>query len=613
MRNTKLLVLFALIAIFSLVIGHYAFTPYQCLLFVRHGGYWAILATVALFVFFLYRSLKHWIEEEHPFSRQMLASLLTKRFIGTLLLLVGVFAFIRLQEPTEFKIVMDEPALVGTSMSMHQKREVLLPTRAHRILGAFTILNGYVDKRPTFFPFLVSVVHDITGYRMTNGFVVNFILTGVFVVLAYITGQRLTGRHGGILLVLLFATLPLLIRTANGAGFELLNMVMILATMLASIAYLKDPNERTISLLCLSAVLLAQVRYESVVYILPVGLVILLGWWQKRQVIAPWVFLITPLLLIPYLWQHKTFEIGNELWQLEDRPNNGSPFSLSYFSDNLGHAINFFFDPTHRMPNSLIISGLGLITLIFFVVHFYKMVKDKEELTVPAQVFAIFVIGFFAHFVLLMSYFFGQLDDMIIRRLALPLHIPLALSIIWFFGAASTKLWMRRGLFWAIFVYLVTVTVPTTADRIYSRNYIAGQEMNWIVDYVKKRNFKDEHYCVISEQAVLWIINEIDAINNERANRRKRAFKAFIAESGNPTVYVHQSLEYDPLKKEYVYGRKSPLDEAYIQENYIFRNIHPLRRVTFNRLVDVAGVRYKPKKAIITDDDYMAEWAKNLP
>lgn len=610
MQTTKILLLFTLISIFSIIVGYWAFTPYQCLLFVRYGGYWLILLTTGLFLFFLYRQIKLFIKEGEPISFK---AIFTKQVGVVLLIGIVAFSFIRIQEPTEFKIVMDEPALIGTSMTMHQKREVLVPTRAHRVLGAFTILNGYVDKRPVLYPFLVSVLHDLSGYRMTNGFVLNFILTGVFIVLAYMLGFSLTDRYGGLLAILMFAAIPLLIRTANGAGFELLNMIMIMATMLIGIAYLKKPGEDTLSLLCLSAILMSQVRYESVIYIVPVALIIMLGWWMKKRVITSWVFLVTPLLLIPYLWQNKTFEMGNGLWQLDDRPNNGSPFSLTYFMDNLGHAVTFFFNPTREMPNSMVISAVGLVSLVFFLLYLYKQLKNGSALSIPKQVFAIFLVGFLLHFVLLMCYFFGQLDDTIIRRLSLPLHIPLVLCVVWLFLGISKSLLMRRGVFWGIFLYMITVTIPTTADKIYSRNYIAGQEMNWIVDYVKKRNYKDEHYCVISEQAVLWIINEIDAVNNTRANKRKRALKAFIGESGNPIVYVHQSLEYDPLNKKYVYGRKTPLDEAYIQEDYIFRNIHPLRRVTFNKLVDVAGVRYNPRKLIQTDDDYMSEWAKNLP
>src|SRR5450432_4297934 len=78
-----------------------------------------------------------------------------------------------------FKIGMDEIMLLGTSMSMHLDKTVLVPVRGNDIQGTFAILDGMMDKRPLFFPFLVSLLHDLTGYRPANAFVLNGTLTFV--------------------------------------------------------------------------------------------------------------------------------------------------------------------------------------------------------------------------------------------------------------------------------------------------------------------------------------------------------------------------------------------------------------------------------------------------
>jgi hypothetical protein len=75
---------------------------------------------------------------------------------GTVLLVHEAFGF---------KIVMDELMLAGTSMSMHFERTVLTPFRGNNIHGVFVIVEGMMDKRPLFFPFLESILHDLTGYR----------------------------------------------------------------------------------------------------------------------------------------------------------------------------------------------------------------------------------------------------------------------------------------------------------------------------------------------------------------------------------------------------------------------------------------------------------------
>ena len=146
--------------------------------------------------------------------------------------------------------------LTGTSMSMHFTGTVLTPMRGGDIQGAFVILEGMMDKRQLFFPFLVSILHDLTGYRPENAFVLNGILTFVFLGLVNAAGRKLAGRTAGWLGVALFAGLPLLGQNATGGGFELLNLVMILATMLLGARYIARRDEPSFTAFCYSAMLL---------------------------------------------------------------------------------------------------------------------------------------------------------------------------------------------------------------------------------------------------------------------------------------------------------------------------------------------------------------------
>ena len=110
-------------------------------------------------------------------------------------------------------------------MSMHFSRTVLTPFRGSDIQGAYVIIEGMMDKRQLFFPFLVSILHDLIGYRPSNAFVLNGILVFVFLPLVNAAGRRLAGRMAGWLGVVLFAGLPLLAQNATGGGFELLNIL----------------------------------------------------------------------------------------------------------------------------------------------------------------------------------------------------------------------------------------------------------------------------------------------------------------------------------------------------------------------------------------------------
>src|SRR5262249_54655172 len=142
--------------------------------------------------------------------------------------------------------------------------------------GIFELMGGLVDKRPLFFPFLVSILHDATGYRPENPFYLNAILTWVLLGLSYLGGRALGGWRAGLLAAMWWITLPLLGQNARGGGFELLNIVMIILTALASGIYYQRRDATSMIAMIYSGILLAQTRYESPLFLLPVAVVLVL-------------------------------------------------------------------------------------------------------------------------------------------------------------------------------------------------------------------------------------------------------------------------------------------------------------------------------------------------
>jgi hypothetical protein len=113
-------------------------------------------------------------------------------------------------EPHEYKIVMDEVVLGGTAMMMHYERQVAVPARAYEYGGNFDAYSSFVDKRPLLFPFAVSVLHDVSGYRVENALWLNLALTPAFMALIFLVGRRLGGASSGYAALALISTLPLL-------------------------------------------------------------------------------------------------------------------------------------------------------------------------------------------------------------------------------------------------------------------------------------------------------------------------------------------------------------------------------------------------------------------
>ena len=88
--------------------------------------------------------------------------------------------------PPQMRVQFDETCLVGTSQNMHLQRLAVMTTGAVPSAGEVVLIENMVDKRPTLFAFLVSFVHDLTGYRLENAFFVNgaLLALGLFVMFA---------------------------------------------------------------------------------------------------------------------------------------------------------------------------------------------------------------------------------------------------------------------------------------------------------------------------------------------------------------------------------------------------------------------------------------------
>src|SRR6478609_5618128 len=319
-RDDRRLQVFALVAFVAIILGFVAIPPVPALALMTVGGYWAMLATFTWFVWSLSRLARHdgWRPARPARGEWKIVALVAG--CGFLLLV---------HERYGFKILMDEIMLLGTSMGMHFDKHPLYPIRGHDLQGAFQLLDGRLDKRPLFQPFLVSTLHDLTGYRPENVFVLNTALTFGLLALAYRVGRRLVGVEAGVVVVLLLTSLPLLAQNATGGGFEMLNLFMILLTFLLGLRFAERRDAASQQALLLSAVLLAQTRYESILFLLPVGLLVLWAWWKEQRPVLDWGAVFMPLLFVPAALHQKIFSARASSWELASQPGFEHPFAFS--------------------------------------------------------------------------------------------------------------------------------------------------------------------------------------------------------------------------------------------------------------------------------------------
>ncbi len=590
-RRLWLLLLSAFVAF---VLGFIAIPDRPAITFVAYTGFWLVLVAFGLFV----RALWQTFQPDFAGWKWRNVDWVSVAVVG----LGGVILLVH--ESFGFKIIMDELMLLGTSMSMHLDKTVLTPVRGNDIQGAFVIMDGLMDKRPLFFPFLESLLHDLTGYRPENAFVLNGILTFVFLGLVNVLARKLAGRVAGWLAVVLFAGLPLLAHNATGGGFELLNLVMIVATLLLGARFLEKRDPPALAAFCFSAMLMAQVRYESVIFLVPVALLVLWVWLREGRTLLTWPVLLLPVLMVDYPLQHRIFDLRASAWELAGKPGFEKVFSPSYVlhgvgnePGNLQHALAFFFGLPSNQPNSLALSAMGFIALPFFVLLVVKRLRALASEPPISAVTCLFALGFAAQFALLMCYFWGAFDDIVIRRLSLPTHLALVIGIVAVLPQFKRPA-LVQGLLAVALLGLVAIGVPSMAAHAYSQEYLPAREVAWRRAFIAEQPRKD--YVVIDNDSIFWLSHQVSSTSFYQAAVARRKDMVYLMRNRVfSNIYVYQRFNIDPDTSKMTLREGDDLGPEFVLETVREERLQVL---TLSRLSRVKEIRDKTGATLTIPD-----------
>lgn len=568
-------ILLALTSALALVLGFWTFSPTASLNVVSHAGYWLVLIAFGWFVWSLARLLVRYFRG-HAWTR---------RDAIDAVLLVALGTVLQVHEPRGFKILMDEIMLLGASMGLHYDKVPLVPMRGHDLQGAFELLSGMLDKRPLFFPVLLSLVHDITGYRPENAFWLNGALGYLLMLAVYAGGRLLAGRFGGLVAALALATVPLLSQNITGGGFELLNLCMIAVVGVLAFWWARSNDQDALSALVLGTVLLAQTRYESVLFVMPIAVFVGLRQWQRHILHIPGALLAAPLLLVGYPLQHAVFKVRETSWQLFSKPEYSDPFSLRYIPDNLGHAAAFLFDTSNNVGNSLLLSAAGLLALGFSMPHGIRIAR-KWRTSEPVDVAWWFIAGGFGIWLLTMlAYFWGKFDDPIIRRLSLPLHLWMAWSVALVlreFRLSVRGWWCAVGVF-ALFLF--GWSVPAMARHAYTLTYVHARETAWRREMIERRPERD--FLVIDNSSIIWITHRVSSTPIGQARARREAISFLLRNRSFSSIYVWQHLDVEPETGKMTLQADDDLGAEFSLEVVEERQLKPFQVTRLSRVVAV--------------------------
>ena len=521
--------LFAASALAAVLVGFVLVSPSRAETLIQAGGYYYMAGLFAVFVALGVREMAGWTVDWREWRGL------------TVLVLVAVSAFAIWCDPFRHKVLFDEYVLQGTAFHMHATKEIGTVIRAYDIWGTWLPIDTFLDKRPYFFTFLISLLHDLTGYRLANAFILNAAFAPVFLALAWWFGRALGGRGPALLAVAALGTMPLLGQQASGAGMEMHNLTMIALTLALALLYLRDPTARRLSLLVLGTVLLSQSRYESVVFVAPAAVVIVVGWVRGGRVLLPWPALVAPLLLVPYAWHERVVSATPLLWQLHE--GETSRFSLKYLAGNLTGAWNFFFNVGPNIPNSLFLSLLGVSALGWSLAAAWRWARAPERAPMAPQLIVLvaFGAGIAGNLGLLMFYYWSHLDDVIASRFALPMCFLLALLGACFL--ARLEAWRPATTRWAaagLGAWLLIWCVPALARHTYTSQNLVMQEVDWEHEQLVRR--PGSILFISNKSTIPFVLWHIPTIINGVGRQRAAQIKFHLTAGTFREVIVAQAL-----------------------------------------------------------------------
>ena len=330
--------------------------------------------------------------------------------------------------------------------------------------------------------------------------------------------------------------------------------------------------------------MLAQTRYESAIYVGSVGLVVIEGWRRAGRVILPPAALCAPLLLIPCAL-HNVYLSGTPLlWELNEQVS--SRFGIRHLWDNLGHALVYFFGISVRLLNVWWLSVTGIAATGWAVWALW--VNRSRWRDVPPAILGVlvFAVGVLANLTLLMLYFWGQLDDPIVSRLALPAYAMLALVLAWAVGRLGDEFRPRVCVWLVIGALLSYLALGLRVTAHYRDINQLASEISWEQHWVDARDDVSRLF-ITNKTGLSWLVRKEPVISVDMVRDRADRVRFHMEVGTFREVLVSQY--YRPVGPEggFILDSRDALPPEFVLEPLIERQFGG-RLLRISRVIEVS-------------------------
>ncbi len=519
----------------------------------HRGSYFIILT---LFYFWLLTLCEAW----HT-SREKLKPLAGTYGWG-ILFSTFIAALIFISSPPQYRVLADETNLIGTSQAMTCDR------RTDGVLeGVWFYQTFHPDQasrcmptRPFLFPFLVHLVSVANGYHAFNAFLANFIALVMLFFLVYVLiYQFWESARWSYTAVFLIAAQPAISLTATSAAFDLVAGLFLVVCFACLKWYLEEPSPIRLQLLWVNLLMLANVRYESIVFfVIAIFVLAFAGALKFRNFTSSYAYCLTPFFLLPLIWQRiliPRHPFGE--------PSGVKPFSATHLLHNSGVFFKNLFSMALHVPYANLVNVVGILSILFFCILF---LRGRWATTRNERVLLAFaVLCFCAHWLITLSFFDATIELATnARKYVLPC---IALSVLAIMLIRRLPLFTSQKYLGVLFSFSMFLFYqPFAIENRYTNTLSLTREYRICLDFLTEQENHD--FLVVADRPGLYTVHEFGAISFKTANQKKdevlRNLRRHLY-----GVFIIQEILYDGLKPT----EATALDPAYkLQSVYALQN-----------------------------------------
>jgi hypothetical protein len=441
------------------------------------------------------------------------------------------------------RVLSDEANLVGVSKNLFTSKTATFTVSGKNYYGSYWDVDVAIDRRPTLFPFLVSLLHAVLGYSHHNAFIGNLLLLAGLVFVAYRIAKSLGGETFGVISALLVAAHPITLLSARSAGFDLLAVFFGLLVLKSLLDFCREPSPARLAISWMNLCLFAEVRYETALFLPLVVLLLLLFKLISWPMLRPYalVYVLTPAYLMPRIWQ--ALLRGN----VPEQEPGTVTFSVENFLDNLAEYFAPIVSPSSAVAHSAILITLGLVGAAGWLRWLFARTRARDLGSPEARFGLALAAWMLLQAVIVFSYVWGRAQYPSSARLLIAIDTFFSFAAAWVLAHTFARFrpFVPVVLAAAIFV----INVPAAPQQRMMNRLTQTRENAATWRFFEGLN--EERILIVTDRPNHFTIMNYGAMDFESARRDPYLFTA-LARRLFQDVYVIQQIELStgqPLPK----------------------------------------------------------------